>query len=187
MHCRGGWRTAGRKCLEKAGIGPWTQRGGERAGWNPASFGGTESQQSSVCLTCARSLQEAVCLAPHAPHEARLGTRTLALRDASSAPAPQTRARADAHRHAPGSRAGAAPCTLHAAARRWAGALSDVPLRRPHPPGSLAVLPEISSRFKFDWVKVDHRKTEAQEGQVQEGRKIEFFWCEEEKGSDVLN
>ena len=61
------------------------------------------------------------------------------------------------------------------------------PLRRPHPPGSLAVLPEISSRFKFDWVKVDHRKTEAQEGQVQEGRKIEFFWCEEEKGSDVLN
>ncbi|XP_007463249.1 PREDICTED: uncharacterized protein C1orf167-like [Lipotes vexillifer] len=44
--------------------------------------------------------------------------------------------------------------------------MSPPPLPCLHLPGSLAVPPEIPSRFKFDWVKVDQRKIEAREGRT---------------------
>lgn len=80
-------------------------------------------------------------------------------------PHPRARTRTDSRLQVLSSRGGTgAPSTRQPRTGQARSLMSPPPLPCLHLPGSLAVPPEIPSRFKFDWVKVDQRKVEAREG-----------------------
>lgn len=144
-------------------IAPRTQRGGEWLGRSPARFGGSR-RQAEFCLARGEVCTRPTCLASghtscgQNPRTASLTHPTatrIPERARAQTPAAKFSARVEAQR---------APSTRQPRTGQARSLMSPPPLPCLHLPGSLAVPPEIPSRFKFDWVKVDQRKIEAREG-----------------------
>lgn len=140
-----------------------TQCGGEWVGQSPARFGGSR-RQAEFCLARGEVCTRPTCLAS-GHTSCGQNPRTASLTHPMATRIPE-RARAQTPRCQVLSSRGGAGGTLHAAAPHWAGAIFNVSAPAPLPPPawSVSLPPEIPSRVKFDWVKVDQRKIEAREG-----------------------